>query len=133
MTAAHPVTGGLLRRTFRRRQARIGTVLTLVVVLVALLGPVLGPLLTGYGLDDFAGRPFRADGVAGTDNLGRDVLSRFLAGGGPVLLSALAATAIGIVGGTVAGMLAGYSRGRLDSLIMRGGDVLLSFPQLVLA
>jgi len=131
--SAPAVPAGLLRRTFRRRQARIGAVLTLVIVLIALLGPVLGPLLTGYGLDDFAGRPFRDDGIAGTDNLGRDVLTRFFAGGGPVLLYALAATAIGIVGGAVAGMLAGYSRGRLDSLIMRGGDVLLSFPQLVLA
>ncbi|ALE76195.1 peptide ABC transporter permease [Pseudonocardia sp. EC080625-04] len=123
----------MLRRTFRRRQARIGAVLTLVVVVIALLGPVLGPLLTGYGVDDFAGRPFRPDGLAGTDDLGRDVFVRFLAGGGPVLLYALAATAIGIVGGAVLGMLAGYSGGRLDSLIMRGGDVLLSFPQLVLA
>ncbi len=124
---------GLLRRTFRRRQARIGAVLTLVIVLIALLGPVLGPLLTGYDIDDFAGRPFRPDGAAGTDDLGRDVLTRFLAGGGPVLLYALAATATGIAGGALAGMLAGYSRGRLDSLIMRGSDVLLSFPQLVLA
>lgn len=135
--SAPAVPAGLIRRTFRRRQARIGAVLTLVVVAVALLGPLLGPLLTGYGVDDFAGRPFRPDGVAGTDDLGRDVLTRFLAGGGPVLLYALAATAIGIVGGAVLGMLAGYSAGdrhsRLDSLIMRGGDVLLSFPQLVLA
>ncbi|MBC3192369.1 ABC transporter permease [Pseudonocardia sp. C8] len=131
--SAPTVPSGLLTRTFRRRQARIGAVLTLVVVAVALLGPVLGPALTGYGVDDFAGRPFRADGLAGTDDLGRDVLTRFLAGGGPVLLYALAATAIGIVGGAVAGMLAGYSGGRLDTLIMRGGDVLLSFPQLVLA
>jgi peptide/nickel transport system permease protein len=132
-TEQYTAPAGLLRRTFRRRQARIGAVLTLVVVLIALLGPVLGPLLTGYDIDDFAGRPFRADGAAGTDDLGRDVLTRFLAGGGPVLLYALAATAIGIVGGAVTGMLAGYSGGRLDSLIMRGGDVLLSFPQLVLA
>ncbi|WP_224387983.1 ABC transporter permease [Pseudonocardia sp. ICBG1293] len=133
-----PVTAGsapagLLRRTFRRRQARIGAALTLVVVAVAVLGPVLGPLLTGFGVDDFAGRPFGQDGVAGTDDLGRDVLTRFLAGGGPVLLYALAATAVGLVGGAAAGMLAGYSGGRLDTLIMRGGDVLLSFPQLVLA
>lgn len=133
MTAPAVPAAGLLRRTARRRQARIGAVLTLVVVAIAVLGPVLGPLLTGYGVDDFAGRPFRGDGVAGTDDLGRDVLTRFLAGGGPVLLYALAATAIGVVGGAVAGMLAGYSGGRLDALVMRGGDVLLSFPQLVLA
>lgn len=127
------MNGGLLARTARRRQARIGMALTLGVVLIAVLGPVLGPVLAGYGVDDFAGRPFRADGLAGTDNLGRDVLSRFLAGGGPVLLYALAATAIGLVGGAALGMIAGYSGGRLDSLVMRGGDVLLSFPQLVLA
>lgn len=131
--SAPAVPAGLLRRTFRRRQARIGAVLTLVVVVIAVLGPVLGPVLAGYGVDDFAGRPFRPDGIAGTDDLGRDVFVRFLAGGGPVLLYALAATAIGIVGGAVLGMLAAYSGGRLDALIMRGGDVLLSFPQLVLA
>lgn len=124
---------GLLRRTWRRRQVKIGTALTLVVVAVALLGPVLGPLLTGHDVGDFVGKPFRPDGAAGTDDLGRDVLTRFLAGGGPVLLYALAATAIGLVGGALAGMIAGYSGGRLDSLVMRGGDVLLSFPQLVLA
>lgn len=138
MTApsAPSAPAGLLRRTLRRRQARIGAVLTVLVVAVALLGPLIGPLLTGYGVDDFAGRPFRAEGIAGTDDLGRDVFTRFLAGGGPVLLYALAATAIGIVGGTALGMLAGYSGttgSRLDTLIMRGGDVLLSFPQLVLA
>ncbi|OLM14387.1 Oligopeptide transport system permease protein OppC [Pseudonocardia sp. Ae717_Ps2] len=134
--SAPSAPSGLLRRTFRRRQARIGAVLTVLVVAVALLGPLVGPLLTGYGVDDFAGRPFRAEGIAGTDDLGRDVFTRFLAGGGPVLLYALAATAIGVVGGTALGMLAGYSGttgSRLDTLIMRGGDVLLSFPQLVLA
>ncbi len=132
-SGAASAPAGLVRRTFRRRQARIGAALTLVVVAVALLGPTLGPLLTGFGVDDFAGRPFSSDGVLGTDDLGRDVVARFLAGGGPVLLYALAATALGLVGGAAAGMLAGYSGGRLDTLIMRGGDVLLSFPQLVLA
>ena len=124
---------GLLRRAWRRRQVKIGVTLTLVVVAVAVLGPLLGPVLTGHDVGDFVGKPFRTDGVAGTDDLGRDVLTRFLAGGGPVLLYALAATAIGLVGGALAGMLAGYSGGRLDNLVMRGGDVLLSFPQLVLA
>lgn len=128
-----PETSGLLRRTWRRRQVKIGTGLTLLVVAIALLGPVLGPLLTGHDVGDFVGKPFRTDGATGTDNLGRDVLTRFLAGGGPVLLYALAATAIGVVGGTLAGMVAGYSGGRTDNLVMRGGDVLLSFPQLVLA
>jgi peptide/nickel transport system permease protein len=123
----------VFRRALSLPQARIGLVLTAVVVLLALLGPWLGPWLTGYDTTGFAGKPFRSDGVAGTDGLGRDVLTRFLSGGATLLLYAVLATALGIVLGTALGMLAGYSGGRLDSVLMRGNDVLLSFPQLVFA
>jgi peptide/nickel transport system permease protein len=124
---------GLFRRAWALPTAKIGTALTAVVVLVAVLGPWLGPVITGYGTTDFAGKPFKHDGIAGTDGIGRDVLTRFLAGGSTLLLYAVLATAIGIVLGAAIGMLAGYSGGRLDSIVMRGNDVLLSFPQLVFA
>lgn len=124
---------GLFRRAWALPTAKIGTALTAVVVLVAVLGPWLGPVITGYGTTDFAGKPFKPDGIAGTDGIGRDVLTRFLAGGSTLLLYAVLATAIGIVLGAAIGMFAGYSGGRLDSIVMRGNDVLLSFPQLVFA
>lgn len=124
---------GLFRRAWALPTAKIGTALTAVVVLVAVLGPWLGPVITGYGPTDFAGKPFQGTGIAGTDGIGRDVLTRFLAGGATLLLYAALATAIGIVLGAAIGMFAGYSGGRLDSIIMRGNDVLLSFPQLVFA
>jgi peptide/nickel transport system permease protein len=124
---------GLFRTAWTFPQAKIGTGLTLLVVLVALLGPWLGPVLTGHTTTDFAGKPFKHDGLAGTDGLGRDVLTRFLAGGTTLLLYAVLATALGIVLGALLGMVAGYGGGRLDSLLMRGNDVLLSFPQLVIA
>lgn len=124
---------GLLRRAWSLRQARIGMVLAGVVVVLAVFGPWLGPLVTGYGPTDFSGRPFTDPGVAGTDGIGRDVFTRFLAGGAELLGYAVLATAIGVVGGAALGMLAGYSGGRLDGVIMRGNDVLLSFPQLVFA
>lgn len=124
---------GLFRRAWALPTAKIGTALTAVVVLVAVLGPWLGPVITGYGTTDFAGKPFKHDGIAGTDGIGRDVLTRFLAGGSTLLLYAVLATAIGIVLGAAIGMFAGYSGGRLDSIVMRGNDVLLSFPQLVFA
>ncbi|HEY3466380.1 MAG TPA: ABC transporter permease [Amycolatopsis sp.] len=131
---APPVrSGGLFRTAWTFPQARIGAVLTLVVALIALLGPWLGPVLTGHTTTDFAGKPFKHDGVFGTDGLGRDVLTRFLAGGTTLLLYAVLATALGIVLGALLGMVAGYGGGRLDSLLMRGNDVLLSFPQLVIA
>lgn len=126
-------SGGLFRTAWTFPQAKIGTALTLVVVLIALLGPWLGPVLTGHTTTDFAGKPFKPDGVFGTDGLGRDVLTRFLAGGTTLLLYAVLATALGIVVGALLGMVAGYGGGRLDSLLMRGNDVLLSFPQLVIA
>ncbi|WP_372665139.1 ABC transporter permease [Amycolatopsis kentuckyensis] len=126
-------SGGLFRSAWTFPQAKIGAALALVVVLIALLGPWLGPVLTGHTTTDFAGKPFKHDGLAGTDGLGRDVLTRFLAGGTTLLLYAVLATALGIVLGALLGMVAGYGGGRLDSLLMRGNDVLLSFPQLVIA
>lgn len=125
--------GGLLRRMWRLRQAKIGAVITAVVLVVAVLGPFLGSVITGHTDGDFVGKPFDSDGITGTDNLGRDVFTRYLDGGWHLLLYAVAATAIGVLVGATLGMLAGYSGGKLDSIIMRAGDVVLSFPQLVLA
>ena len=124
---------GLIRRAWAFPQAKIGAVLTVVVVLLAVLGPLVAEVLTGYAPDDFAGKPFKLVGIAGTDNIGRDVLSRFLNGGLTLLFYAVLATALGVLLGAALGMLAAYTGGRLDAVIMRGGDVLLSFPCLVLA
>ncbi|WP_020659765.1 ABC transporter permease [Amycolatopsis benzoatilytica] len=133
VSAAPPRAAGLLRTAWAFPQAKVGTVLAGAVILVALLGPWLGPWLTGHSTTDFAGKPFKPDGIAGTDGLGRDVLARFLSGGTTLLLYAVLATALGIVLGALIGMIAGYGGGWLDSLLMRGNDVLLSFPQLVIA
>ena len=123
----------LFRMAWRYPQAKIGGVLTLVVVVVAVAGPFLAKPITGYGITDFADKPFLLTGVFGTDQLGRDVFSRFLAGGLNLLIMAVLATAIGLVLGAIVGMIAGYFGGKLDEILMRGSDVLLAFPQLVLA
>ncbi|EIE98755.1 ABC transporter permease [Saccharomonospora glauca] len=123
----------LFRRALSLPQAKLGLVLTGAVLVVAVLGPWVGPLLTGHETDEFTGKPFTGTGALGTDDLGRDVFTRFLAGGGTLLLYAVLATALGVVLGTMLGMIAGYRGGVLDTVIMRGNDVLLSFPQLVFA
>ncbi|OIH82432.1 peptide ABC transporter permease [Arthrobacter sp. UCD-GKA] len=123
----------LLARMMHQRQAKVGMVLTLAVLLVALAGPLLLPWLTGHTSTEFTGRPFTDTGVFGTDNLGRDVLSRFLDGGLRLIVYAALATALGMVVGVAVGMTAAYSRGRVDALVMRGNDVLLALPQLVFA
>lgn len=133
VTAALETPPGLLRRVIRQRQAKIGLALTGLIVLIAVGGPLLLPWLTGHTSTEFAGRPFQPDGLFGTDNLGRDILSRFLDGGLTLLIFAALATALGMVLGTIAGMLAAYQGGWLDSVIMRGNDVLLALPQIVFA
>jgi ABC-type dipeptide/oligopeptide/nickel transport system permease subunit len=69
--------------------------------------------------------------VFGYDILGRDVLSRVLWGGRSVLALAGVATLIAYVAGGIIGLAAGYSRSLLDSILMRGVDVLIAFPALL--
>lgn len=124
---------GLLRRLIRQRQAKIGVALTAAVVLIALVGPLILPWATGYTSTEFAGRPFKPEGLFGTDNLGRDILTRFLDGGLRLLVFAALATLLGMIIGGLTGMLAAYRGGWVDSAIMRTNDVLLALPQLVFA
>ncbi|MBT2597682.1 ABC transporter permease [Arthrobacter sp. ISL-72] len=125
---------GLLRRLIRQRQAKIGVALTAAVVLIALFGPLVLPWgATGYTSTEFAGRPFKPEGLFGTDNLGRDVLTRFLDGGLRLLMFAALATLLGMIIGGLSGMAAAYRGGIVDSAIMRSNDVLLALPQLVFA
>jgi peptide/nickel transport system permease protein len=125
-------TSGLLRSALRLRQSKVGLLLTGVVVVIAVAGPFVAPkspseFYARSGMKPTAGLPF------GTDNIGRDVLSRFLHGGRALLLLAAVATLLGIAVGTLIGMQAGYSRGWLDEVLMRGNDVVLALPQLVFA
>ncbi|HYQ51361.1 MAG TPA: ABC transporter permease [Pseudomonas sp.] len=69
----------------------------------------------------------------GTDENGRDVLSRLIHGARPSLLIGLAATLVGLGLGTLLGLLAGLAPAWLDNLLMRAVDVLLAFPDLLLA
>lgn len=120
------------RRFLSQPEAKFGLVLTGLVLLVAIVGPFVVPAWTGHGPTSYAGKPFQYD-IFGTDNLGRDVLSRFLEGGWRLLLYSAMATLLGVGLGAVLGMLAAFRGGWLDSAIMRTGDVLLAIPQLVFA
>ena len=68
----------------------------------------------------------------GTDHIGQDVWSRFLWGGREILVMALA-TAIGLILGAAVGLTAAYARNVVDDVLMRGMDVILAFPQIMLA
>jgi peptide/nickel transport system permease protein len=100
-------------------------------VVIGLFGPFVAP----YAPDESVGSPFETASGAfpfGLDNLGRDVLSRWLWGGRSVLGYATAATLIGMVGGLCIGLTAAYRRDWVDGALMRSTDLFLAFPPLLL-
>jgi peptide/nickel transport system permease protein len=113
-------------------RTRIGLGLVLIIAAIAIFGPLIAP----HGPADFIGLPNTGPtGAArfGTDHLGQDVWSRFLDGGREILLLATAATLLGLAIGTSLGLLAAYSKGALDDVLMRSMDVILAFPSIMLA
>ncbi|HEY0831659.1 MAG TPA: ABC transporter permease [Candidatus Dormibacteraeota bacterium] len=113
-------------------RTRIGLGLVLIIAAIAIFGPLIAP----HGPADFIGLPNTGPSAAarfGTDHLGQDVWSRFLDGGREILLLATAATLLGLAIGTSLGLLAAYSKGALDDVLMRSMDVILAFPSIMLA
>ncbi|MEV0733368.1 ABC transporter permease [Polymorphospora sp. NPDC050346] len=112
-------------------------VVSLVVIGVVVAAAVLAPWLAPYGpLDqDIAQRlqGSSTDHWLGTDQFGRDVLSRLMWGARAELTIALGATAIALIVGTLIGLLSGYLRGVVEWLGMRSMDLVLAFPPLILA
>ncbi len=128
----------LLAGTWRQGRTKVGAAIVCLLVATAVVGPFFSP----YAPDEsvkVAGQfasPFEPPSAAaalGTDNLGRDVLSRFLWGGRSVLALSALATALGAVVGVAVGLIAAYARNVVDEILMRAMDVVLAFPQLVFA
>ncbi len=123
---------GLVRTAMQLWRTRIGVVLVAGLVAIAIVGPWVAP----YGAGEFVGTANLSDVEGtwlGTDYFGQDVWSRFLHGGRSILLLASLATLIGFFFGAAIGLVAAYNRGRIDDALMRFMDILLAFPQLLLA
>ena len=105
----------------------------LFVFAVAVFATVL-PLPSPTDMDMLERRaPFSAEHWIGTDGLGRDELARLIYGARISLVVGVCAPVIGVVIGGALGMLAGYFRGRFESMVVGSMDVLLAFPPLILA
>jgi peptide/nickel transport system permease protein len=130
---AGPARPSLMRQLARDRTALIGLVILVTMAAVTVLGPILVP--SDPDAQDVAHR-FAAPSAAhplGTDNLGRDELTRILYGGRVSLLTALAVGALVIAIGVAVGAVSGFAGGLVDGVIMRIVDVVLAFPSLLLA
>jgi peptide/nickel transport system permease protein len=122
------------RRVGRNRGAVVALCVLAVLALVAVLGPYVTPTdpneqnLRAVLLD-----PLSPGHLLGTDQLGRDILSRLIVGTRVSLLAICLALAVAMVIGVPLGFLAGYVGGRFDTLVMRANDAAMSFPPLLLA
>jgi len=127
-------------RAERRRHRRVlsgdllaGSLLLLPVVIAAYLAPLLAPY-DPYAVDTGSRLlPPSAKHLFGTDELGRDLLTRVLYGTRASLSVAFGIVAIGTVFGTVVGTLSGYLGGRIDGVAMRLNDIVMAIPFMVIA
>jgi peptide/nickel transport system permease protein len=125
---------GALDHLLRDHVALGGAGILVIIAVICALAPLAAP--SDPDAVDAVHRlaPIGAAGHAlGTDDLGRDILSRLIWGGRVSLVVGLLPVAIGVVVGVFLGAIAGYMRGALDGLIMRCLDVLLAFPAYLLA
>ena len=136
-TAKGLLANAAVRRFFRslRRSpsARVGASIVVVLVLVAVFAPLLAPYDPLAVKASVALKPPSAEHWLGTDALGRDLLSRIIYGARISLKLGLIAVSIAAVSGTFFGLLAGFYQGWLDTVIVAAVDVLLAFPNILLA
>lgn len=131
--SSRPNNRSTLRRLLRNRSAVVGGLIVHFFLLAALFGPMVLPH------DPFRINPANrlqgpsAEHWMGTDEVGRDVTSRVVLGGRYSMLVGLASTLFGAVVGLLLGIVAGYVGGITSQVIMRGVDVLVAFPGILLA
>ena len=122
-----------IKKFMKRKTAVLGLIVIVVLVIIAIIGPYITPYdYTAYDYMNTLAGP-SPEHLFGTDQYGRDILSRMLVGTRLTLGVSLSAVVIGAALGTVLGLLAGYYGGIIEMLVMRGSDVLFSFPDILLA
>jgi len=122
-----------LKRFIRRKTSVIGGIIILIFLFMAIVGPYLctqDPLK--IDLRNRYQNQSREHWL-GTDNLGRDTLTRLVYGARITLLVSFVSVFVGTIVGLILGVIAGYYGGRVDTIIMRITDILLAFPGLLLA
>jgi peptide/nickel transport system permease protein len=126
-------TAEVARRLWRNRKAALGAALLGVMVGAAVLSPLVSPYPPTRPSPEDVFSPPGPRHWMGTDEIGRDVFSRVLAGSRISLVAGLAASALTLTAGVVLGLLSGYRGGWVDTVIMRAVDVMLAVPTLLFA
>ena len=123
---------GYMVQIASNRLAQVGFALILLVAAIAFIGPLVSP----HTHSEFVGTPYGlpTEGAPlGTDNLGRDVLSRVMHGGQDLVWMAFCATLLGLALGTAMGLSAAFFKGWTETVLMRVVELKLAFPSIVFA
>lgn len=134
-----PLALPLPRRTARRRlpvKLYVGGAIVLLLVLVGILGPLLAPFNPNEQHLGASTRPpqwFSGQYVLGTDNLGRDILSRLILGAQVSLMVAIGVVVLSGIVGIGLGTISGYAGGKVDYLIQKVVEVFWAIPSLIMA
>ena len=130
-----PAAAGAARRVgkgvFASGLARVGAVLLLIHALIALAGVIWSPAISTISGD--VNEAPTLDHPFGTDHLGRDVFTRLIAGSAKIVGVSFGAALCSVILGAGIGAIVAWKAGNVDALVMRGIDVLLSFPMILVA
>ena len=128
-----------ISQLWRNKTAILGLIIITVFILSAIFAPYLSPHdPVGTSLYDQLKPPVwhptgTWENILGTDDLGRDILSRLIYGARVSLLVSVVSVGLAFITGTLLGCLSGYYKGTMDSTIMRIMDIILAFPYILLA
>jgi peptide/nickel transport system permease protein len=127
-----------LKRILKRKSTLFSITFIALVTLSATFAPLVAPFAPSEQFRDgltLQGAPIAPNGnyLLGTDLLGRDLLSRLIYGARTSLIIGIIANGVAVLLGTTVGIVAGYLRGRIGSILMRLTDLMMAFPALLLA
>jgi len=128
-----------LSQLWRNKTAVAGLIIIIIFILTAVFAPYLSPHdPVETSLYDQLKPPIwhekgTSKHILGTDDLGRDILSRLIYGARVSLMVSIISVSLAFVSGTLIGSVSGYKKGMLDNIVMRIMDIILSFPYILLA
>ena len=136
-TAAAPKKNSQAKEVWRRFKKNKLAVAGLIIIFILIIAAILAPVIAPYGYDDQDYSAtlirFSKEHILGTDNLGRDILSRLLYGSRVSLTIGFISVGIGLIVGGLVGAIAGYYGGVLDDVLMRIVDIIMAIPSIILA
>ncbi len=121
----------IIRRFLRKKRSAAGLLILFLLTVLAVFAPAIAPQNPYTMTDQFGAEPSFAHWL-GTDQLGRDLLSRLIYASRVSLIVGIATTLLCAAIGTVLGLISGYFGGLADAIIMRTADIVMTFPPMIL-